>query len=169
MKPRKHFIEYLVSLGHNMAETGPTKHPESIENLRRTEHKKARTKKRKKEIYLDRVERVADYDLGDAGSGSGDVLLGRVSRSGHLKNWRRAQVLECLRRGICRTGGEGERMARSLRNSGAVVWQRMRGGERKERGSTGRDEVLCSCAQRLFSAVTVSQPLVRIQRQSLQN
>ena len=115
-----------------MAETGPTKHPESRENLRRTEHKKARTKRREKEIYLDRVERVADYDLGDAGSGSGDVLLGRVSRSGHLKNWRRAQVLECLRKGKCRTGGEGERMDRSLRNSGAVVWQRMLGGERKE-------------------------------------
>lgn len=105
MKPRKHFIEHLVSSGHNMAETGPTKNSESREKLRRTEHKKARTKTREKEIYLDRVERVADYNLGDAGGGSGDVLLGRIARSGHLKNWRRAQVLECLRRGKCRTGG----------------------------------------------------------------
>jgi hypothetical protein len=105
MKPRKHFIEYLVSLGHNMAETGPTKNPEKIcgeRSIRRQERREEREK------YLDRVERVADYDLGDAGGGSGDVLLGRVARSGHLKNWRRAQVLECLRRGKCRTGEKGK-------------------------------------------------------------
>jgi hypothetical protein len=77
-------------------------------------------RREEREKYLDRVERVADYDLSDAGGGSGDVLLGRVARSGHLKNWRQAQ-LECLRRGKCRTGGQAERMALSHRNSGAVV------------------------------------------------
>jgi hypothetical protein len=30
--------------------------------------------------------RVADYDLGDAGGCSGDVLLGGGARSGHLKD-----------------------------------------------------------------------------------
>lgn len=38
---------------------------------------------------------MADYDLGDAGCGSGDVLLGSVARSGHLKDSGPTQVLVC--------------------------------------------------------------------------
>jgi hypothetical protein len=60
-----------------------------------------------KEIHLDGVERVAYYDLGDSGDGSGDVFLGSVACTGHLKDRVRAQLFVRREDGNAEMGEKG--------------------------------------------------------------